>query len=73
MVQEIRRLEIMRRDGAELMKGSKQRRQMRGRWMKRSGRIFGRLLLEANGSLVSKFEGLRRREEEDFFGQQGRK
>jgi hypothetical protein len=53
VVQEIRWLEIMRRDGVELMKGSKQRRQMCGRWMKRNGRIFGRLLLEANGGLMS--------------------
>jgi hypothetical protein len=55
VVQEIRRLEMMRRDGAELMKGCKQRRQMRGRWTKRSGRIFERLLEEVNGSLVGKF------------------
>jgi hypothetical protein len=43
----------MKRDGAELTKGSKKRRQMRGRWMEQNGRIFGRLLEEANGSLVS--------------------
>jgi hypothetical protein len=43
----------MRRDGAELMKRSKQWRQMCGSWMKRNGRIFGRLLEEVNGSLVS--------------------
>jgi hypothetical protein len=46
---------MMRRDGAELMRGCKQRRQMRGRWTKRSGRIFVRLVEEVNGSLVSNF------------------
>jgi hypothetical protein len=55
----------MRRDGVELMERSKQWRQMRGIWMKRNGRIFGRLLEEVNGSLMSNFEKvLRRREEE---------
>jgi hypothetical protein len=61
----------MRRDGVELMKGSKKRRQMRGSWIERSGRIFKRLQEEANRSLVSNlcFETTRSRR---IFGQQGR-
>jgi hypothetical protein len=70
VVQEIRRLEIMRRDGTELMKGNMQRRQMHGRWMKRSGRIFGRLLEEVNGSLV-RIGGSEKTKEEIKEGREG--
>jgi hypothetical protein len=45
----MRRLEMMKRDGVELMSKCKQRWQMRGRWTKQSGRIFERLLGEVNG------------------------
>jgi hypothetical protein len=55
VVQENWQLEIMRRDGAESMKRSKQWRQMGGSWMKRNGRIFRRLLEEVNGGLVKNF------------------
>jgi hypothetical protein len=44
-----------------------------GSWIERNGRIFGRLQEEANGSLVSNFEALkRRRGVGGFFGQQDR-
>ncbi len=57
----------MRRDGAELMKGSKKRWQMHGRWMEQSGRIFERLLGEVNGSLVSNLRLGEDEEKEDFW------
>jgi hypothetical protein len=52
VVQGRRRLGIMKRNGVELMRRWEERRRMCGRWMKRSRRIFMRLLKEVNRRLV---------------------
>ncbi len=52
MVQGRRRLGIMKRNGAELMRRWEERQWMCGRWTKRSRRIFMRLLKEVNRGLV---------------------
>jgi hypothetical protein len=52
VVQGRRRLGIMKKNGAELMRRWEERRRMCGRWTKRSRRIFMRLLKEVNGGLV---------------------
>jgi hypothetical protein len=49
VVQGIRRLGIMKRNGAELMRRWEERRRMCGRWTIWSKRIFMRLLKEVNG------------------------
>jgi hypothetical protein len=46
VVQRRRRLGMMKRNGAELMRKWEARRRMCGRWMKQSRRIFMRLLKE---------------------------
>jgi hypothetical protein len=52
VVQGRRRLGIMKRNGAELMRRWEERWRMCGRWTKQSRRIFMRLLKEVNGGLV---------------------
>jgi hypothetical protein len=52
VVQGRRRLGIMKRNGAELMRRWEERWRMCGRWTKRSRRIFMRLLKEVNRGLV---------------------
>jgi hypothetical protein len=59
-------LGIMKRNGAELMRRWEKRWRMCGRWMKRSGRIFMRLLKEVNGGGFSGMEASRRSSTEDF-------
>jgi hypothetical protein len=52
VVQGRRRLGIIKRNGAELMRRWEEWWRMCGRWMKRSRRIFMRFLKEVNGGLV---------------------
>jgi hypothetical protein len=52
VVQGRKRMGIMKRNGAELMRRWEERRRMCGRWTKRSRRIFMRLLKEVNRGLV---------------------
>jgi hypothetical protein len=57
VVQGRRRLGIMKRNGAELVRRWEERWRMWGRWMKLSRRIFMRLLKEVNGGRSKRWGG----------------
>jgi hypothetical protein len=67
-VQGRRRLGIMKRNGAELMRRWEERRRMCGRWTKRSRRIWRRLLKEVNGGTNRRQKQEMVEEEEVFSG-----